>query len=60
VEFRRLSDERQREIVSAIVGKGISVDGYRKARRRIGKGKSRDCIALSGEATRQIIAQFRK
>jgi hypothetical protein len=60
VSFHSLSDERQRQIVSGVLGKRMSLDGYRKARRRIGKSKSRDCIALSGEDARQVIAQFRK
>jgi hypothetical protein len=60
VEFRRLSDERQREIVSAIVGKRISLDGYRKARRRIGKSKAYNCVSLSDGRARQIISRFLK
>jgi hypothetical protein len=59
VRFRSLSDERQRQIVSGVLGKRMSLDGYRKARRRIGKSKSRDCIALSAEDARQIIARLR-
>jgi hypothetical protein len=60
VQFRRLSDERQRQIVSGIVGKKISLDGYRKARRRIGKGKAYNCVSLSDERARQIISGFLK
>lgn len=58
VQFHALSDERQRQIVSGIVGREISLDGYRKTRRRIGKGKSSNCVSLSDERARQIIAGF--
>ena len=56
VYFRSLSDERQREIISGILRKEISLDGYRKARQRIGKAKARHCVSLSDGRTRQIIA----
>ncbi len=58
VEFRRLSDARQRQIISGILGKKISLDGYRKARRRIGKGKAYNCVSLSDERAGQIISGF--
>jgi hypothetical protein len=60
VEFRRLSDERQRQIISGILGKKISLDGYRKARRRIGKSKAYNCVSLSDQRARQIISAFLK
>ncbi len=55
VYFRSLSDERQREILSGVLGRAISLDGYRKARRRIGKAKARHGVSLSDARTRQII-----
>jgi hypothetical protein len=56
VHFRSLSDERQREILSGVLGRAISLDGYRKARRRIGKAKARRCVSLSDARTWQIIS----
>jgi hypothetical protein len=60
VHFRCLSDERQREIISGFLGRELSLDGYRKARRRIGKAKARRCARLSNARTRQIISGLLK